>query len=166
MEIKKLIVCCDGTWNKPKQEQYGVPTPTNVFRIYNAIADTDPDNIRQLKYYHPGVGVEFDLLKKLLGGIMGFGLDKIIKSAYGWLCKHYSEGDEIYIFGFSRGAYTARCLAGMIGACGLLVPDGKLWKNIDKAYAEGYRPKRPSGKRRNRATALSNWSGSGRSSAS
>lgn len=63
--MKRLIICCDGTWNTPDQIDEGVITPTNVVRIYNAIDDTLKVNeIDQVKYYHPGVGSEELLLKK------------------------------------------------------------------------------------------------------
>ena len=63
--MKRLVVCSDGTWNNPDQEDNGIPAPTNVFKIHNAIADHDQDT-KQLKYYHPGVGGE--------GGVRGEGL--------------------------------------------------------------------------------------------
>jgi hypothetical protein len=146
MEIRRLIVCCDGTWDKRDQEHDGVPVPTNVFRIYNAIADNGDDGIRQLKFYRPGVGVERNIIKRELGGMVGLGLDSIIRRAYKWLCETYlTTGDKIYIFGFSRGAFLARSLSSMIGYCGLLVPDPNmdLWDQVKKAYDAGYRKKQP-----------------------
>ena len=55
--MKRLIVCCDGTWNNPAKEDNGIPAPTNVFKMYNALADHDARSaVEQHKYYHPGVG--------------------------------------------------------------------------------------------------------------
>jgi uncharacterized protein (DUF2235 family) len=70
-------------------------------------------------FYHKGVGAEPDLLKHLLGGAIGLGLKQIIHDAYQTVVKNYASGDEIYILGFSRGAYAARALAGLIGASGI-----------------------------------------------
>lgn len=138
--MTRLVVCCDGTWNTPDQERNDVPTPSNVVRIYNALLD-DAD---QKRYYHPGVGTDGSKLDRLRGGGMGTGLAKNIKSAYAWLARHHRAGDPIYLFGFSRGAYTVRSLAGMLRACGLLelaAPPTKAdWAEIDRLYDECYRP--------------------------
>jgi hypothetical protein len=118
--MKKLVVCCDGTWNSPSQEEYELPAPTNVLRIYNALATFDDSNVEQRKYYHPGVGTEGGFFSKTAGGLYGYGLSQNIMSAYAWLARHYELDDKIYIFGFSRGAFTARSLGGMLAHCGIL----------------------------------------------
>jgi uncharacterized protein (DUF2235 family) len=116
--MKNLIVCCDGTWNTDDQtDGNGLPIPTNVARLYNALDWAAGD---QIAYYHPGVGTEPGRLARLWGGATGAGLRSNVKSAYRWLALHYQPGDRIFAFGFSRGAYTARSLAGMITRCGLL----------------------------------------------
>ena len=145
--MRNLIVCSDGTWNTPEQKEHDIPIPTNVVRIYNAIEQINSvTGIEQLKYYHPGVGADGDWWEKLAGGTVGVGLSKNIRSAYKWLALNYEPGDEIYLFGFSRGAYTVRSLAGMISSCGLLdlhgLTDDELWMRVKKAYAEGYREKK------------------------
>jgi len=141
--MRNLIVCADGTWNTPDQKEDGIPIPTNVVRIFNAVATNDKSNNEQLCYYHPGVGTDGGLWGKMAGATVGVGLDKNIKSAYKWLCQNYKPGDHIFLFGFSRGAYTVRSLAGMIGKCGLLdlegLKDDELWKRVKSAYNEGYR---------------------------
>ncbi|MGI9002528.1 MAG: DUF2235 domain-containing protein [Pseudonocardia sp.] len=139
--MRHLVVCCDGTWNTPDQEKQGVPTPTNVVRLHHAL-DAGPD---QLRYYHPGVGTEAGLINKMRGGALGEGLADNIKSAYSWLATHYQDGDAICMFGFSRGAYTVRSLAGMMAACGLArIPADtrpeERWAEIDRLYHEVYRP--------------------------
>jgi len=137
--MKRLIVCCDGTWNTPTQEENGLPCPTNVFKISRAIADDDAGTA-QLKYYHTGVGAEGGAVDKLLDGAFAYSLDEHIQSAYAWLGANYAEGDEIYLFGFSRGAFTVRSLAGMIGIAGLLklAPAGSAqppdWEAVKAAY--------------------------------
>ena len=112
--MKRLIVCSDGTWNSPDQEDNGIPAPTNVFKFHNAIADHDGE-VLQLRYYHPGVGSEGGIVDSILGGAVGVGISRHIQSAYHWLCLNYEDGDEIYLFGFSRGAFTARSIGGFLG---------------------------------------------------
>jgi len=142
---KRLIVCCDGTWNTPEQEDNGIPAPTNVFKIFNAIAEYDVEaNIEQKKYYHPGVGSDGGWIDSALGGAIGAGISRNIQSAYHWLASHYKEGDKIYLFGFSRGAFAARSLGGFLGR-GLLDLSGVTptdsWARVEKAYKKGYRQK-------------------------
>lgn len=143
--MKRLVVCCDGTWNTPDQEDNGIPAPTNVFKIYNAIVENDaPGSVKQLKYYHPGVGSEGGFVKSFLGGAVGAGISKNIRSAYHWLACNYEEGDEIYLFGFSRGAFAVRSLGGFLGR-GLLdlnnLSSKDSWLRVKKAYEKGYRRK-------------------------
>ena len=142
--MKRLIVCCDGTWNNPDQEDNGIPAPTNVFKMYNAITDRGPDQVEQVKYYHPGVGGEGGILDSILGGAVGVGISRHICSAYHWLGSNYAEGDEIYLFGFSRGAFTARSLGGFLGR-GLLdlrgLQPADSWSRVKVAYDQGYRSK-------------------------
>lgn len=139
--MRRLVVCCDGTWNSPEQMDGGVPAPSNVVRIANAIASDQSQRV----YYHPGVGVGGSKLDKALGGGTGTGLSRNIMSAYEWLCRSYEAGDELYLFGFSRGAYTVRSLVGFINCCGLLrIEQGDAinpWEQIEHLYQEGYRGK-------------------------
>lgn len=137
--MKRLIVCCDGTWNTPDQTDDGISTPTNVVKIYNAVDElSNADGIKQLKYYHPGVGADEKIIKKIKAGINGNGIDEIIMSAYSWLCRNYQPGDDIFLFGFSRGAFTVRSVSGLINQCSLLdlseCDDNTSWKWIEKAY--------------------------------
>lgn len=118
--MANLIVCCDGTWNTPDQREDGLPAATNVVKMHRAIAPEDSEGTPQGNYYHPGVGTDGGRLARLAGGGLGRGLDDNVKSAYHWLAGHYRDGDRIFLFGFSRGAYTVRSVAGMIGRCGLL----------------------------------------------
>jgi hypothetical protein len=141
--VRHLVVCCDGTWNTPDQHKGGVPTPTNVVRLHHALHE----NHTQLRYYHPGVGTDPGLVDRLRGGGLGTGLASNIKSAYSWLALTYQPGDAICLFGFSRGAYTVRSLAGMLSACGLACTLAGLssrdrWAEIDRLYDEVYRPAR------------------------
>lgn len=138
--MSNVIVCCDGTWNTAEDRDGGVPCPTNVVKIHNAIANVDASGARQRKYYHPGVGTDGTLVARLKGGALGDGLEKNVKSAYKWLAQNYHQGDDIYIFGFSRGAYTARYVAGMISGYGLpdfvsqTVADDDMWSLVDRVF--------------------------------
>lgn len=145
--MRYLIVCCDGTWNTPDQEDRGIPAPTNVVKLWNCLKDTakhDDQEVEQLSYYHPGVGTEGGLSSKLTGGVYGRGISQNIMSAYEWLARHYEQSDDqVYLYGFSRGAYTVRSLAGMLSRCGLLklrdLKPAEGWKRVRAAYEQGYR---------------------------
>jgi uncharacterized protein (DUF2235 family) len=130
--MKRLITCTDGTWNKPGDTEDGKSIDTNVCLIYNAIAERDGSGIRQLKVYDTGVGSGYTINDQIMGGMAGEGLDKRIKDVYSFLVLNYAKGDELYLFGFSRGAYTARSLAGFIRNCGILKPENLTL--LDKAY--------------------------------
>ncbi|MCA0996116.1 DUF2235 domain-containing protein [Alloyangia pacifica] len=138
--MANLIVCCDGTWNTPSQEENGRPSPTNVVKIHSALAPLDTDGTPQKTYYRPGVGSSGGLWTRLKGGGLGVGLDDDIKSAYHWLSEHYLPSDKIFLFGFSRGAFAVRSLAGVIGKCGLLafpgddISEAEKWRRVDAAY--------------------------------
>ncbi len=139
--MKRLIISNDGTWNTPDQEDNGIPAPTNVVKLYNSIATEDESGVRQLPYYHPGVGTN-GFFNSITGGALGVGVGNQLRSAYHWLGTCYEPGDEIFIFGFSRGAFVARSLAGFLGR-GLLdlrdVPPGEAWERVLSAYDDGYR---------------------------
>lgn len=116
---KNIVICLDGTGNQFKEDN------SNVVKLFRTIV-RNPD---QVAYYDAGVGTLADpqyktplakRLSKWLGLGLGFGLMKNVEQAYSYLMEHYEEDDRIFLFGFSRGAYTARVLAGFINACGLL----------------------------------------------
>lgn len=124
--MQRHIVLYDGTWNDPSDR-------TNVFRLARHINDRDANGVAQRFKYDAGVGT--GRFGKLLGGAFGVGLSRNLMEGYEWLAKSYREGDEIWIFGFSRGAYTARSLAGLIRKCGLLdVYTPKLLTQAYKLY--------------------------------
>ncbi len=109
---RKLAVLFDGTWNTTKDR-------TNVIRLAELIATTSGDGSEQLPpFYDKGVGTH--VLDRVLGGTFGYGLSENIRDGYRWLAEHFRPGDELFLFGFSRGAYTARSLAGLIRKCGIL----------------------------------------------
>ena len=120
--MKRIVVCCDGTWNKPGNKDRGQLVETNVEKIYEAL-ETKNSAIPQVKYYGQGLGTSYSITDQLLGGGMGVGIDRNIQDAYKFLMWTYEPGDEIYFFGFSRGAYTVRSLAGLIRNCGIMKPE-------------------------------------------
>jgi len=116
---KRIVVCSDGTGNTAIKGR-----GTNVFKLFEAVdLDShrfDPAVTPQIAIYDDGVGTEDFKPLKLLGGATGWGLSRNVKHLYAELARVYDPGDEIYMFGFSRGAFTVRTLVGLIGACGLI----------------------------------------------
>ena len=119
--MKRIAIFLDGTWNTLKDN-------TNVWRLKSLC---DPGAPGQVVYYSRGVGTAFGEIAR--GGVEGFGIDDEIIDAYTWLTERFEPGDEIFIFGFSRGAYTARSLSGLIAKCGVLKPGAPL--SIAQLYA-------------------------------
>lgn len=138
---KKLVIFFDGTWNTADQESKdGKLCPTNVTKLFIATLPHDLQQNEQIIYYVKGVGTK--KLERISGGGFGYGISDNIKDGYNFLVSNYEDGDDVYIFGFSRGAYTARSLAGMIRNVGILTRD-KFYL-VDKAF-DIYRDKSPDG---------------------
>lgn len=145
-ESKNIILLLDGTWN---DSDFG-ESDTNIVRLRERISDAmheeKPDRadqrtdvreghahgIRNVVFYQRGVGTgAFD---RYFGGALGIGLSKNVREAYRFLCAHFSPCDRIFIFGFSRGAYTARSLAGYVAAAGILRADECTPANESRAW--------------------------------
>jgi glutathione S-transferase len=164
---KKIVFCADGTWNGPEQQtgqsitegndsagEVG-GTSTNVYKFYlNLAGDVTPEtrtlqdeqekclldgagNVVQVTKYLHGVGDSSNTVTKVLGGVFGVGVISRIVRGYTFISRHYQPGDDIYITGFSRGAYTARALAGMISRVGLLDTSKYNVNDKDEAYRRG-----------------------------
>jgi uncharacterized protein (DUF2235 family) len=115
--MKRIVICCDGTWNRPDQVHDGHVCASNVTKIARCIP-SEGSGIRQVLFYDKGVGTgQFD---RLLGGAFGLGIKEKILGAYRFLMLTYEPEDELFFFGFSRGAYTVRSLFGLIRNSGLL----------------------------------------------
>jgi len=112
---RRLVVCCDGTWNSAD----GGEAASNVVRMARCVKPTASNGAAQIVYYHPGVGTG-NRLDQLIGGTTGVGLARNVRDAYAFIVNNYVAGDEIFLFGFSRGAYTARSISGLIDTIGLL----------------------------------------------
>ncbi|KAK8056652.1 hypothetical protein PG993_001879 [Apiospora rasikravindrae] len=133
---KRIIVCCDGTWQNsvdnyvkasPKNPIARLASPSNATRISRSFARTCSDGTFQIIYYQVGVGSGSgitSLFSRILGGAFGVGIAENIREAYSYICANYVDGDEIILLGFSRGAFTARSIAGMITNIGLLTRVG------------------------------------------
>jgi uncharacterized protein (DUF2235 family) len=119
---KNIVICCDGTGNKFGDEN------SNVVKLYSTLV---VDGVRQVGYYHPGVGTmgaptAHNKISKAwsmaIGLVFGAGLLANVGDAYRYLMNVYADGDRVFLFGFSRGAYTVRAIAGMLHMFGLLSP--------------------------------------------
>lgn len=129
---KQIVFCADGTWNGSGSDDEEPGPPTNVLKLFHNLAGIDSldslaladeqerfladgagATLQAAKYLH-GVGDSNNLLVKLLGGTLGAGLIARVIRGYTFVSRHYETGDRIHLIGFSRGAYTARALAGLI----------------------------------------------------
>ncbi|MCB0873025.1 MAG: DUF2235 domain-containing protein [Thermoleophilia bacterium] len=108
--MKHLALFLDGTWADPAAN-------TNVSTLHRLTAEVDAEGNEQRARYDAGVGTTWG--ERLRGGMFGFGLMQNVTEAYTWLVENYSDGDQIHLFGYSRGAFTARSVAGVIARCGL-----------------------------------------------
>lgn len=139
---KRIVFCADGTWQAPMNN-------TNVYRMFKALTVSSD----QVTYYDDGVGADASGIGRVLQGAFGAGLLQKITDGYTKIAHVYEPGDKIYLFGFSRGAYTVRSLAGMIASCGL--PTGKFSDDcVAKVFAAYRDPV-------NRATLLAELTGCG-----
>lgn len=145
--MRRIVLACDGTWNTPDQrdkedrERFmayarrqirlllsegkldarhaGKRKPTNVVKLVRAVLPRDHEGVSQISFYDKGVGTHWGI-SKWVEGATGYGVSRNILETYQFLCLNYQPGDEIYIFGFSRGAFTARSLVGLLTKVGLL----------------------------------------------
>lgn len=119
--MKRIVIACDGTWKRLDSLH-----ATNVLKLAQAVLPHDADGVAQITCHLDGVGSGRGTgrlakgIDRALGGMFGLGLTATLETAYRFLVFNYAPGDEIYLLGFSRGAYTARSLAGLIRNCGIL----------------------------------------------
>ena len=114
---KNIVLLSDGTGNSS-----ATVLKTNVWRLFQALDLTDPE--RQIAYYDDGIGTSSFKPLAILGGVFGFGLKRNVIDIYSFCCRNYRPGDKIHGFGFSRGAFTIRVVAGFIARTGLIHYDG------------------------------------------
>jgi uncharacterized protein (DUF2235 family) len=126
---KNIVVLCDGTWNSPNSK-------SNIYLLYKELLERD---YQQHVLYIDGIGVGEMAFGFIIDGAIALNLDAKIKKGYEYIITHYNPGDDIWLFGFSRGAYTVRCIAGMIRNCGILkidqdITSDQIDKRVDLAY--------------------------------
>lgn len=115
--MKRIVICEDGTWNVPDRKDGDEVSPSNVAKLASAVKG-EHEGVRQIVRYHAGVGTgKWDRIR---GGAFARGLSKHVQEAYRSIVEIYEPGDEIFLFGFSRGAFTARSTAGLIRNSGVL----------------------------------------------
>src|SRR5665647_1801592 len=112
--MKRIAIFCDGTWNTPDEMDNGKPCHTNVVKMANALNQRSADGTSQVLFYHDGIGSEGTKFKRVFDGATGTGISTNILEAYKYIINTYEPGDELFLFGFSRGAFTVRSLAGLI----------------------------------------------------
>jgi uncharacterized protein (DUF2235 family) len=129
--MKRLIICADGTWNEAEANDPETqrPLPTNVLKVARAILPRDEHGLEQVVYYHEGVGT-FGSWDKFTGGAFGRGMERNVRALYRFIVNNFVDGDEIYLFGFSRGAFTARTLVGFMNKVGLLQKDDEYYTKV------------------------------------
>lgn len=143
---KNIVLCSDGTTNSG-----GTGNATNVWRVFSSVDlngfKEKKIDVEQVAFYDDGVGTERGQVLRILGAALGLGLGRNVRQLYTDLVRNYQPGDHIYLFGYSRGAFTVRTLAGLVGNCGILdyrrfdddeeLKDGV--RNLYRAYRHSYR---------------------------
>lgn len=138
--MKRIAIFCDGTWNTPDKEENGKNCQTNVVKLANALSAASKDGTAQLLYYDTGIGSEGKMTTRVFDGATGYGISAKILQAYRFIINNYEQGDELFLFGFSRGAFTVRSLSGLIRNSGILKTVNL--NLVEKAYSI-YRSRHP-----------------------
>lgn len=139
--MANIVICADGTWNSP-EDDLEKDYATNVLKLARAIKPKSR-GLKQHVFYDWGVGSYYN---RLGGGITGSGIQKNIVDAYRYIVQNYAANDKIYLFGFSRGAYTVRALCGLINNCGIVKrADAKLIAQAFRIYKSSSRRHHPDG---------------------
>ena len=128
---KNIVILSDGTGNAAASR-----TPTNVWRLYQALDLSDPE--KQVAFYDDGVGTERWRPLKMIGGGFGYGLKDNVLEMYRFLSRSYEDDDRIFVYGFSRGAYTVRVLVGLIHHCGL-IRDAESGPDLEEISRQRYK---------------------------
>ena len=136
---KNIVICSDGAGNTAIKGR-----GTNVFKLYEAVDleghKTNQALTRQIAFYDDGVGTGRLRLWRLLSGALGWGLSRNVRQLYADLARTYDPGDRIFLFGFSRGAFTVRTVAGFIATCGIVdrAPTGPTATGIRRRWAASF----------------------------
>ena len=113
--MANIVVCADGTWNRP-EDDIEKNFPTNVLKLARSIAPRSGEK-KQHVFYDWGLG---SYHSGITAGATGSGIHKNVLDGFRYIVQNYASGDRIYLFGFSRGAYTVRVLSGLINNCGIV----------------------------------------------
>ncbi len=133
--MKRLLCFFDGTWNRPDDKDQA----TNVVRLFEGVLSRASDGTRQIPHYIAGIASDDSYGRfKFAAGAIGEGVAERVQAGYQFIVANYEPGDEIFVFGFSRGAFQARCLGGLIHHCGVLKPEnsgqiGATWQCYQEA---------------------------------
>jgi uncharacterized protein (DUF2235 family) len=139
--MANIVICADGTWNRP-EEDIQKDFPTNVLKLARAIKPSASD-VKQHVFYDWGLG---SYHSNFSAGATGRGIHKNILDGYRYIVQNYAANDRIFLFGFSRGAYTVRALCGLINNCGILKrPDARLISEAWKIYKSPVKKNHPDG---------------------
>ena len=143
--MKRIVICADGTWNYRDQVvgTAGRRHPSNVTKVARAIRSRDQQGVPQIVFYHEGVGTGGGL-DRWTGGAFGRGIENNIRELYRFIVYNHDPGDELYLFGFSRGAFTVRSLAGFMRKVGLVEKNADYYvPDLYACYEKGLRPGDP-----------------------
>ncbi|MCJ1420658.1 hypothetical protein MMC32_007017 [Xylographa parallela] len=147
---KRIILACDGTWLDADNglDKGQLPIPSNVTRILRALKVESADGIPQVAHYEAGVGSQGGPLTRAVGGATAEGISTNIRAGYDFISQNYVPGDEIFLVGFSRGAFTARSVAGLIDNVGVLTRAGLpyldvIFKDFENRADPGYESSYP-----------------------
>ena len=139
--MANIVVCADGTWNRP-EEDLRSDHPTNVLKLARGVSPGDGED-KQHVFYDWGLGSYHDGVR---AGIAGRGIHKNILDGYRYIVHNYAPGDRIFLFGYSRGAYTVRAICGLINNCGIILrADARLIASAWKIYKSPAAKNRPKG---------------------
>lgn len=139
--MANIVICSDGTWNRP-EEDIAKDFPTNVLKLARAVNPSD-NSIKQHVFYDWGIGSYYN---NISAGVTGRGIHKNILDGYRYIIQNYAPEDKIYLFGFSRGAYTVRAISGLINNCGILKrPDAHLISTAFEIYKSPMAKHHPDG---------------------
>jgi uncharacterized protein (DUF2235 family) len=140
--MKRLVICADGTWNERDQvdKETKKRRPTNVTKVARAVRPRAADGVDQIVLYHHGIGTNGGL-DKYSGGAFGRGMEDNVRELYRFILYNYQAGDAIFLFGFSRGAFTVRTLAGFMQKVGLIEKDDDYYMpEIYGCYEDSHDP--------------------------
>ena len=139
--MANIVICADGTWNRP-EDDIEKNFPTNVLKLARSIAPNSREK-KQHVFYDWGLGTHHS---SIISGATGRGIHKNILDGYRYIVQNYAAGDQIYLFGFSRGAYTVRALCGLINNCGIVKrKDAKLINHAWGIYKSPAKKNHPNG---------------------